>query len=93
MAGDEQKPFQLTLSEQAQDDLRRWPELRPALDSIAERASPVLQQRLQSGDNVAFDVHGQTEQVTLRVGLVPPSVVRVEQVAAGDITPQDAVVV
>jgi hypothetical protein len=83
-------PFETSLSEQAQDDLARWPELTSGTNAVLLRAAKELRRMLESGQNLAADVHGRREHLTVRVSLIPPGAVRIEQIAPGDPVPDGA---
>ena len=86
-------PFETTLSEQAQDDLERQPELAAQANGIVLRAANEMRRMLDMGQNEAVDVHGRREQVTVRLSLIPPNTVRIEDISPGDIVPEGAFLV
>jgi hypothetical protein len=86
-------PFNVELSEQAQDDLARRPELAPAVNAVVLRAARPLRAHLEMGEELALDVHGRREALTVRVSLFPPDRVRVEGLAPGAPAPEGALVV
>lgn len=86
-------PFQVDVSEAARDDLSREPDLVKSANGVLLRAANELKSQLDMGQNVARDVHGKREAVTVRVSLVPPDQVRIEGITPGDIVPEDAIVV
>jgi hypothetical protein len=83
-------PFETSLSEQAQDDLSRWPELASGANAVVLRAAKEMRRMLDEGQNLAADLHGQREDLTVRVSLIPPNGVRIEQVAPGGPPPDGA---
>lgn len=86
-------PFTVELSEQVQDDLARLPELAPALNAVMLRAARPLREHLDMGEEMALDVHGRREALTVRLSLWPPDRVRVEGLAPGTPVPEGALVV
>jgi hypothetical protein len=86
-------PFETSLSEQAQDDLTRWPELAASTNAVMLRAAKQVRRMLDMGQNLATDLHGRRENLTVRVGLFPPDGVRIEQVTPGGPPPEGAMVV
>jgi hypothetical protein len=86
-------PFETSLSEQAQDDLSRWPELASGANAVLLRAAKQVKRMLEEGRNLAADLHGQREDLTVRVSLIPPNGVRIEQVAPGGPPPEGALMV
>ena len=86
-------PFDTSLSEQAQDDLSRWPELASGTNAVVLRAAKQMRQMLDEGKNLAADLHGRREDLTVRVSLIPPNGVRIEQVASGGPVPEGALTV
>ena len=86
-------PFQTSLSEQAEDDLDRQPELAAGANAVVLRAANEVRRLLEMGQNQAIDLHGRRENLTVRVSLIPPDTVRIEDVAPGDIVPGGAILV
>ena len=86
-------PFQINMSEQARDDLDRQPELAASANAALLRAAKQVRTELEMGQNVARDVFGERENVTVRVSLVPPDIVRIEGVESGGPVPEAAIVV
>ena len=86
-------PFQTDLSEQARDDLDRQPELAASANAIVLRSAKEVRQQLEMGQNLAMDLHGTREEVTVRISLIPPDTVRIEGVTAGGPVPEGAIVV
>lgn len=86
-------PFQTSLSEQAEDDLDRQPELAAGANAVVLRAANEVRRLLEMGQNQAIDLHGRRENLTVRVSLIPPDTVRIEDVAPGDIVPEGAILV
>jgi hypothetical protein len=86
-------PFETQLSEQAEDDLSRRPELAADTNAIVLRAARELRRRLEEGENEAIDLHGRREQLSVRVSLIPPNTLRIEGIAPGAKVPEGAIVV
>lgn len=86
-------PFQTDLSEQARDDIDRQPDLAPTVNAILLRGANEVRRHLEMGDNLALDLFGRREQVTVRISLIPPETVRIEQVSPGGPVPEGAMVV
>jgi hypothetical protein len=86
-------PFETQLSEQAQDTLAGEPALAASANAIVLRAAKELRRQLDMGQNLATDVHGKREQLTVRVSMIPPDTLRIEDVAPGDVAPEGALLV
>lgn len=84
-------PFTIDLSEQARDDLSRTQGATAAANAVILRAANRLRRELEMGQNMAYDVHGKKEQLTVRVSLVPPETVRIEGITPGEIIPDGAI--
>lgn len=84
-------PFTIDLSEQARDDLSRVQGATAAANAVILRAANRLRRELEMGQNMAYDVHGKREQLTVRVSLVPPETVRIEGITPGEIVPDGAI--
>lgn len=83
-------PFETTLSEQASDELVRQPELSARANAVVLRAANELRRQLEMGQNVATDLYGESEQLTVRVGLFPPNSLRIEEISEGGPAPEGA---
>lgn len=83
-------PFTTMFSEQAEDDLERQPSLTASTNAVLLRSAKELRRRLEMGQNLALDVHGKREDLTVRVSLVPPDQVRIEGVTPGGPAPEGA---
>ncbi len=83
-------PFTTDVSEQARDTLARDAGLAARVNAVLLRAARPLRRRLDAGDNLALDVYGARERITVRVSLVPPDTVRIEEIAAAGPAPEGA---
>ena len=86
-------PFQTSPSEQAEEDLDRQPQLTTGANPVVLLAPNEVRRLLEMGQNQAIDLHGRRENLTVRVSLIPPDTVRIEDVAPGDIVPEGAILV
>lgn len=84
-------PFTIDLSEQARDDLARERGATASSNAVLLRAANRLRRELEMGQNMAYDVHGRKEQLTVRVSLVPPDTVRIEGITPGEVVPDGAI--
>ena len=86
-------PFETDMSEQAHDDIDRQPDLGPAANEIMLRGAKEIRRQLEMGQNLALDLHGDREDITVRLSLVPPNTVRIEGISPGGPAPEGAIVV
>lgn len=86
-------PFQTTLSDQAGAQLESDRDLAAGANAIVLRAAKELRRQLDMGENYAEDLFGRRENVTVRVSLIPPDVVRIESVSRGGPVPEGAITV
>lgn len=84
-------PFTTSFSEQAEDDLERQPDLTAPTNAVVLRAAKEVRRQLEMGQNLAIDLHGRREQLTVRVSLVPPNEVRIEGITPGEQVPDGAI--